>query len=320
MDSFTTTILLCVVLALLASFIKMKKSDKCLNDFENDIITLLDDKDILVTGRLVVESTGLEFLFSDDIKASPAYQDYSTSILEQVSYILYKSDYKKIKALIRYHENLSSKDKQLRVEEIERTYHPRLHRRVKRSLANFFKTIRDSLVDIFSMVTGQMLKKTGSTMVAEHKKQTDKLQKELVETIEPAFEPLLEKYIGNLITCEYNNDNNIVYLKGILKDYTSEFIELLDVIMCFPEKCCNKLADVILPRRLAVVRGIAERVEAFNFIESFNIRKYKKVVFKSLTPNFLKEDKLEKPARHPDKKRTTAKTPENRDEKGQPPV
>ncbi|MDD5603343.1 MAG: hypothetical protein PHG48_04550, partial [Eubacteriales bacterium] len=36
------------------------------------------------------------------------------------------------------------------------------------------------------------------------------------------------------------------------------------------------------------------RVEAFSFIDSFNIKKYKKVVFKSLTSEFLAEDKISK--------------------------
>ena len=294
MDSFTATIIIGVVIALVASLIRMKRCDKCLKDFENDIISLLDSSNTLITGRLDAENTGLELLFSDDVVKKQVYSTYSPENAQQVSYIMYKSDYPKIKALIRYHENLSEKDKKLRAEEIERTYHPNLFRRGKRRLFNILKIVRDSLADIFSMITGQLFKKSGVALIAEQKKQTDRLQKEIVDTIEPAFEPLLEKYIGNLVVVELNDEGTVVSLKGILKDYSSEFLEILDVVLCFPLNCDGKLADVLLPRRLASVRGIAERVEAFSFIDSFNIKKYKKVVFKSLTSEFLAEDKISK--------------------------
>ena len=40
------------------------------------------------------------------------------------SYLLYKTEFARIAALIRYHKNLSEKDKIRRKSDIERTYHP----------------------------------------------------------------------------------------------------------------------------------------------------------------------------------------------------
>jgi len=179
------------------------------------------------------------------------------------SYILYKTEFARIGALIRYHKNLSEKDKVARMKDIERTYHPSRLRRLKRRLMNMLKMLKDAMMEIFTVLTGHISAKPtiSQRITTAEINQTTKIQKELVNTIDAAYDPLLEKYIGNLVILEFNFNNTLYTFKGILKEYTSEFIELLDIIIKTEYDNEASSADIIVPRKLAVIRGVGEKAE-----------------------------------------------------------
>ena len=147
MNSLTITILAIILSTLIAGFVKRTAKDKCIKDFKHNNITLLTTENKFVTGRMIVEGTGLEFVFTgehiaprspDDSKQSDsqcAHADCDTDRKDEVkpsldlvadieagkglaseksgklySYLLYKTEFARIAALIRYHKNLSEKD------------------------------------------------------------------------------------------------------------------------------------------------------------------------------------------------------------------
>ena len=66
MDSLTITVLAIILSTLIAGFVKRNAKDKCIKDFRNNNITLLTTENKFVTGRMIVEGTGLEFVFTNE--------------------------------------------------------------------------------------------------------------------------------------------------------------------------------------------------------------------------------------------------------------
>ena len=313
MNSLTITILAIILSTLIAGFVRRNAKDKCIKDFKNNNITLLTIDNKYVTGRMIVEGTGLEFVFTnnqsekaksgkrtDNAKQKARHDDSensddtqtlgecdennedaredSANLAEVVeagkglaceksgklySYILYKTEFVRIAALIRYHKNLSEKDKIARKKDIDRTYHPSRLRRLKRRFMNMLKMLKDAMMEIFTVLTGHISTKPNISqrITATEINQTTKIQKELVNVIDAAYDPLLEKYIGNLVILEFNFNNTLHTFKGILKEYTSEFIELLDILIKTEYDDEATSADIIVPRKLAVIRGVGEKAE-----------------------------------------------------------
>jgi len=299
MDSLTITVLAIILSTLIAGFVKRNAKDKCIKDFRNNNITLLTTENKFVTGRMIVEGTGLEFVFTneqigeqepdnrkqpdstcagaDSNSDSKDVDKTSSDLIADIeagkglaseksgklySYILYKTEFARIAALIRYHKNLSEKDKIRRKSDIEKTYHPSRARRIKRRLMNMLKMLKDSMMEIFGVLTGHISKQNVSQKITPTEiNQTTRVQKELVNTIDAAYDPLLEKYIGNLVILEFNLNNTPVVLRGILKEYTSEFIELLDIVIKTERDDAEASADIIVPRKLATIRGVGEIAE-----------------------------------------------------------
>ncbi|MHC4477953.1 MAG: hypothetical protein ACYTEL_20140, partial [Planctomycetota bacterium] len=96
--TFAITIVFIVVSTLVAAFVRRRKKDKCLRDFADCMVTAEDTTGKAIWGRLKVENTGLEFVYSQ--KHQDADGHYETS------YILYKHEYARIAALLRYHDQL----------------------------------------------------------------------------------------------------------------------------------------------------------------------------------------------------------------------
>ncbi|MFP4016558.1 MAG: hypothetical protein ACLFUI_05955 [Halanaerobiales bacterium] len=284
MDVFTLTILFIFISALIVVVVRKVKKDKCLKDFRKNTITLEKTDGKIVKGKLNVMSTGLEFIYPE------ALQDESGFCIN--SFLLYKSEYLVVQLLIRYLDDMSDKERDERDKDINHTIHPSRTRRYLRKLANFFRTIKDSILEIFNLVSNQVGKNTAAGMVmASQDKYISKVKNELFATVDNSFEPLLEKYIGYRVILELNRGDTSVKYKGILKRYTAEFIELIDVDLDYSieykesdekgiqlekeeqkdsiieegiesdEVAANRVgkkADLVVPRRYGIVRGLAE--------------------------------------------------------------
>jgi hypothetical protein len=84
------------------------------------------------------------------------------------------------------------------------------------------------------------------------------MKNEMIGSADTAYEPMLEKYIGHRVVTEFLHKEQPVEMTGVLKDYTADFIELLDVEYWTGQEDERKQADVLLPRKRAVVRHLAE--------------------------------------------------------------
>ncbi len=245
------TILFIIVSTFVGAFIKGRNKDKCLKAFNGFIVTLEDVAGKHIWGRLDVEATGLELTYTQS-------HDDADGHLES-SYMLYKFEYGNISAMIRFHNYLSDEGRKKRDAELEKTYHPNWWRRAWRKTGNVFKTIRDAIMEVSNVLLSQAKKTTGAgSMLKTQDKYVSQMKNQVIGSVDTSYEPLLEKYIGHRVVAEFLHKDKPVEMTGVLKDYTADFIEMLDVMYWTGNADNRKKADVVLPRKRAVIRHLAE--------------------------------------------------------------
>jgi len=215
------------------------------------MVTLEDTAGKTIWGKLRVENTGLEFVYPDKQEDEQGHHE--------ASYILYKYEYPKIGVVIRFHDELSDDNKKAREKELEKTYHPDWDRRLKRKMLNVLRTVRDSVVEVVNLLISQAKKATpAGKMLTSQDKYVSQMKQELMGSVGTSFEPLLERYIGHKVVLEMIKGDKIFEHCGVLKEYTAEFIEIMDVNYKIKEDQPARTADLVVPRKLGVIRHLAE--------------------------------------------------------------
>ena len=168
-------------------------------------------------------------------------------------------EYSSIDALVRYHAHLDEAGKTAREQELRDTYHPTTFKRLKRATWNTLKTVRDSLLEFIDRILSAAKRATpaGAVLTAQDK-YVSKMKQDLAGSIGTSFEPLVEKYIGQRVVVDVINGEEVLQRSGILKDYTAEFIEILDVDYQTTNDQPGQKADVVISRTYGVVRHLGE--------------------------------------------------------------
>jgi hypothetical protein len=244
------TIIFIISATAVGAFVRKRSRDKCLRDFEQDMVTLEEKSGKTIWGKLRVENTGLEFVYPEKNKDEDGH--------DEASYILYKYEYPNIQAVIRFHDKLSEKNQKAREIELKQTYHPDFERRLKRKLLNVFRTVRDSVVEIVNLLISQAKKATpAGKVLGAQDKYVNQMKQELMESVGTSFEPLLERYIGNKVVLEMIKGDKVLEYSGVLKEYTADFIEIMDINYAVSDEPTRK-ADIVVPRKLGLVRHLGE--------------------------------------------------------------
>ena len=214
-------------------------------------MTLEDKSGKAIWGRLRVENTGLEFIYAEKHKDNDGH--------EEASYLIYKYEYPNIQAVVRFHDQLSEKNRIARDKELKRTFHPNFARRLKRRLLNIFRSIRDSIVEIINLLLSQAKKATpAGKILGTQDKYVNQMKLELMESVGTSYEPLLERYIGHKVVLEMIKSDNVLEYCGVLKEYTAEFIEILDIKYAIGKDDSPRTADIVVPRKLGLIRHLGE--------------------------------------------------------------
>jgi len=249
-DTFLITIIMIFICTFVGTFLKSRSKDRCLKDFCCFPITLVKKDGIKITGRLNLESSAMEIIFEN----KPLTIEGKYSVINQ---LFYKREYGDIAYIIRFIDSLSENQKKLRDQNLKRTIKPNLFSRIGRHTRNVFATIRDSVMEVVSLVMGRV--KTMGAMgkvLAGQDKYVSQLQGDVAGSFGFAYEVMLERYIGKEVVFLLQNEGKEKSYKGVLKEYTAEYLELLDVEH-LKENGLGVKADIIVPRSLAIVRHAA---------------------------------------------------------------
>jgi len=130
---------------------------------------------------------------------------------------------------------------------------------MKRKTLNFFKTVRDSIMEVLNLLISQAKKTTpAGHMLTSQDKYVSQLKQELIGSVGTSYEPLLERYIGHKVVLELVKDDKILELAGVLKEYTADFIEVMNIDYRLKDNQPTRKADIIVPRKYGVIRHKCE--------------------------------------------------------------
>ena len=73
-----------------------------------------------------------------------------------------------------------------------------------------------------------------------------------------SYEPLLERYIGNKVVLELLKGDKVFEYCGVLKEYTAEFIEIMDVDYKSNGESPARKADLVVLRKYGLIRHLGE--------------------------------------------------------------
>lgn len=223
--SLLFTIGLVFLATLIGSYLRSRRKDPCLSSFENFHVTLERTDNKIIWGKLEVESTGLELFYKSDVQDEAHLES---------SYILYGDEYNQIQAIYRYADELTPENRKKRQRDIDRSFHPGPLEIGKRRLRAFIGTANDSFSEVFGMLVGRAKKPAGRYITDEGESYLNQLGKNLIGHAGGLFDPLLERYIGQKVVIEIQEESEIHEHVGIFKEYSPDFLEILDVQ--FPER------------------------------------------------------------------------------------
>lgn len=211
--TYLFTIIMTLVATVSGIILATVRRDKLLKSIAGQLITIEMQSGARYRGRLRVESEGIEVIAE---KASEGSN-------EKVSFILRKDEMGGVHALVRYLDLLTEKEKHQRQEELARAYHPSILLRLRRKIRNIVNQIRRVVSDLFNALFAKRVKGKG---LGSYEEEYQKTGQQAIEAMTAAdYDSLIDKLIGTKVIIQTPKGEYV----GVFKDYTSQFIELLDV-------------------------------------------------------------------------------------------
>lgn len=248
------TILFILGISLLIMILNRRMRDRCLKDFDGFLSTMFDKSGKRLWGRLKVYTTGLEFSYRDEHIDKEGHVETSS--------ILYKQEFTNLFMVIRFHDELTEKNQVRRIRQLNRSFHPKLPRRLARSTRNLMVNLKDALTDITSAVVSSISSTTpAAKALTGQQRQLTRAQTELVGYAGTAYDPILERHIGSQVVIEITNPSNVVEERvGVLKEYSADFLEVMGVK--YKDKDIIRECDIIVPRSHSVIRHSNEPIKS----------------------------------------------------------
>jgi hypothetical protein len=223
-NPLTISLFVILLSSLVGFYVNSRVRDRCLRDFDGFMTTVEDKAGKIAWGTLRTYSSGLELRYRSTVQDAEGHVENS--------YILYDKELANLQAIYRFHDDQTEQSQRCRTREIRRTYQPTLFRRAMRALRNLFSTFKDAIVQATNTILG----------LSKHKELTDSGFQLLTRAVGNAYEPILERYIGQYVVVEVLRGTTVEEEHGILKEYTAKYLELLNVKVEVPPRVFLKNA------------------------------------------------------------------------------
>ncbi len=248
--SFIITLGVIVFTALLGAWMRARHEDRCLRDFDGYRVTVERDGHGIIWGDLRVHPTGVELVYAVDVQDDGHME---------TSYIYYKDEFGDLHAIYRHARDLTPELQARRARSVERSLHPGLFRRARRSLRNFLSTAADSFADALTMTMGRMRIKGAAVMTDTSQTYMRGISKDVFGYVGTSFDPLLEQYIGTRVVIEMVEDGVVHEHSGVFKEYSADFLELLDVYYPLPHEVnLDGKTEVQIADKVTIILGDEE--------------------------------------------------------------
>jgi hypothetical protein len=207
-------------------YVRSRITDRCLRSFQGFQVTVRRVDGRQAWGRMDLSPGGIEFTFPE--------READDEQLK-TSYLLYATEYRLIQGLYRYADRLTDAERRRRDADIARSFHPRPLQRLARRFRNFLGSATDSLRDVLAIIVGRVQKTQERFVAAEGTDALTKLGGNVLTEVSSTHDPLLERQIGRRVVLEVIEGDVIHEHVGIFKEYSSEFLHLLDVQYPVPQ-------------------------------------------------------------------------------------
>lgn len=226
--SFILTIVVVLLVTLIGSYLRSSRKDRCLEDFEGYHVTVEKKNNRVVWGKMNLHATGFELIYEADVQDDDRHLE--------TSYIIYKDEYGDLQAIYRYARELNEEQRARRALDLQRSFHPGAFRRICRSIRNFFSTATESLGEVVGLIVGRARKPAANLISETSETYLSSLGKDLIGHVGTGYDPLLEAYVGSLVVMEVVEAGEIHEHVGVLKEYSAEFLEVLDIYYPLPQR------------------------------------------------------------------------------------
>jgi hypothetical protein len=238
--------------SLVGFFLSGRKKDSCLKHFQDYLTTAQFKDGKKIWGEMDVETSGVEFRYKGN---------YWDDGHVETSFIIFKEEFNSIFAFFRFHHQLSPENQQRRLDELKRAYRPTASRRFLRHMRNMLGTLKDSVGASIGAATA-VVKSTKPALRAVSSQQAHvvRAQSDVLSYVGASYDPILEKHIGHMVVIEITNPQGAIEEHvGIFKDYSAQFLEIMEVPWKMEDGSIAK-CDMLVPRAHSVIRHSAEEV------------------------------------------------------------
>ncbi len=225
--SFIITLAVIVLATLIGAYLRARHKDRCLTDFNGYHITVERKNNRVIWGEMRLQPTGFELIYRSDV------QDEGHM---ETSYVYYKDEYADIQAIYRYARDLTPELQARRARSVEKSLHAGILRRARRSLRNFLSTAADAFSEALTMTLGRVRRKGAALVTDTSQTYLRGISKDVIGYVGTSFDPLLEKFVGTRVVLEVVEDEEVHEHVGLLKEYSADFLEVLDVYYPLPQE------------------------------------------------------------------------------------
>lgn len=224
--SFILTLAVILLATLVGSYLRSSRKDRCLMDFNRFHVTVERKNNRVIWGTMKLFPTGFDLTYRADVQDERHIE---------TSYVFYRDEYQDIQAIYRYARELGEDAQRRRARDIDRAFHPTVFRRFRRAFRNFMSTATDSLNEALGMVIGRARKPAARLMTDTSETYIKNIGKDIIGYVGTSYDPLLEHYVGTRVVLELVEDDEVHEHVGVLKEYSAEFLEVLDVYFPLPQ-------------------------------------------------------------------------------------
>lgn len=225
--SFIITVGVILLGTLLGSYLRAARKDRCLEDFDGFHVTVEKKDNRVIWGTMHLHPTGFELIYRSDVQDDQHLE---------TSYILYRDEFQDLQAIYRYERELSEDKRQQRARDLQRSFHPGIVRRLLRGLRNFLNTATDSLAEVVGLMIGRVRKPAAHLITETSETYLKDIGKNIIGYAGTSYDSLLEHYVGTRVVVEMVEDDEVHEHVGVLKDYSADFLEVLDVYYPLPQQ------------------------------------------------------------------------------------
>lgn len=205
-------------------FLSLIRKDKLLKTLRDRYVVVDMGEGKRIGGIMRWELTGMEIISEESRKRGGP-----------PSFVFKKKEREQIKAYIRYLDAMNERERVERDAELERAYHPSFFAIVMRRIRNFFVALKTALTQTVEKIWGKVQQSGFMQRISQYEdvgKEVEKTQKKAWEyAAEESYERLIERFVGGKVKVKAVNgkdDKGDDYI-GVLKDYTKEHLQLMDV-------------------------------------------------------------------------------------------